>query len=120
MRPLSKESVQELSEKVAHLSSEMRTFNALLREEQRALCAEARAAKWSARKALAVKGAKIVGTVAYSTARGACKLVSWPFKRSKKAIDTADMARDVPTPKKPRRTRRARAAAPAAIEPVTA
>jgi len=118
MRPLSKESVQELSEKVAHLSSEMRTFNALLREEQRALCAEARAAKWSARKALAAKGAKFAGAAAYAAARGAARLVLRPFRRSKK-VDVSEMPRDVPT-KKPRRERKAGSTAPAAAEVVTA
>jgi len=120
MRPLSKESVQELTKTVAKLSDELRGFNALLSHEQRALRAEERAEKWSARKALAVKGAKIVGNTAYAAARGAARLVLRPFRRGKKVVDTVEMARDVPTPKKPRRARKARAAAPAAVEVVTA
>ena len=118
MRPLSKESVQELTKTVAKLSDELRGFNALLSHEQRALRAEERAEKWSARKALAVKGAKIVGNTAYAAARGAARLVLRPFRRSKK-VDVSEMPRDVPT-KKPRRARKAGSTAPAAVEVVTA
>lgn len=118
MRPINKDAVVELSEKVSQLSAELHDFNALLSHEQRALHAEERAAAWSARKQLAVKSAKFVGNTAYSVVRGACRVALYPFKRSK-AVDVSEMSREQPKAKKTR-TRRAKAIAPVVVEPVTA
>ena len=115
MRPLNKEAVVELTAKMSRLANEMADFSALLSHEQRELRAEGRAAKWTARKKLAVRvgSAAVMAPVKASrcVARGLMRVVLAPLGWGKRTPAVVDAI-------KPARKRRAKTAKPSVAEVV--
>jgi len=115
MRPMNKEAVLELTAKMSRLAGELKDFNALLSHEQRALRAEERAARWTARKKLAGRAASaaVMAPVKASryVARGVMRVALAPLGWGKRTPAVVDAI-------KPARKRRAKTAKPSVAEVV--
>lgn len=112
MRPINRDAVVELTAKMTKLADELHDFSALLSHEQHALRAEGRAARWAARKQLALRvgSAAAMAPVIASryVARGVMKVALAPLgwiKRTPAVVGAVDAV-------KPARKRRTRAAKP--------